>query len=238
MSHRISSKIPGASPASKLIWSIKLLPYRITGRRRIALASFPRSGNSWIRNLIEKSTNLKTGTVTDDGIMPGSSDGVVLKTHFWDSHKYTDGIHIVRNPYDSIHSYYLWKQSYLNYNRGWEASLKEDLKGWHDHTLHWLNSVHPCKTVKYEDLHENTPKYLGDILKWLEIDVTQEVILKACRSSEISNLKKENPEHANNHYREGKIGYGFQHFSDDEKALVKEVVGDLMLEFGYKLVLN
>ncbi len=227
-------KTPGASWASKLFWSAKLpLHTRVLGKRRIALASFPRSGNTWVRNLIENAIHEKTGSATNDGVMPGKSHGSIIKTHFWDSHKYTRAIHLVRNPYDCFYSFYLWKQSYLGYNGTWEDSLKEDVVGWKSHSDHWIHSKKPTLIIKYEDLHADTFKNLKKILHWLGREVSDDLILKACEASEITNLKKNNPDHAKNHYREGKVGGGISHFSKNDLAFIEINLGNFLSQFGY-----
>lgn len=91
------------------------------GKRRgvVALASFPGSGNTWVRSLLESSTGICTGSYTCDmslryagftgeGIQ--SSNVVAVKTHDvspnWakdiSSHKFSSGIFLVRNPLDAL----------------------------------------------------------------------------------------------------------------------------------------
>ena len=94
----------------------------IDGRRRgvVALASFPGSGNTWVRTLLERVTGICTGSFscdmslrfegfTGEGIQ--SPNALVVKTHQispnWaedksSSHKFNSAIILVRNPLDAL----------------------------------------------------------------------------------------------------------------------------------------
>ena len=93
----------------------------LDGRKRgiVALASFPGSGNTWVRTLLEKATGVCSGSYTCDmslryagftgeGIQ--SPNVVVVKTHqaapHWgdgrSSLKFSSAIVIVRNPLDAL----------------------------------------------------------------------------------------------------------------------------------------
>lgn len=78
----------------------------------VALASFPGSGNSWVRQLIEKATGIYTGAVYCDfsyveagmigeGITTGNV--IVIKTHTSPWHmKFAKSVYILRNPFGAI----------------------------------------------------------------------------------------------------------------------------------------
>ena len=51
-------------------------------------------------------TKKNSGSIYRDRVMPRGDDGVVIKTHALDAHRYTRAVHIVRNPFDAIASYY------------------------------------------------------------------------------------------------------------------------------------
>jgi hypothetical protein len=93
----------------------------------VALISFPGSGNTWIRGLLEKATGICTGSVYCDGLIwksgsvgegINSSSVLVVKTHSslqsWVEQKcsnpnsYKAAIFILRNPYDALVSGYKW----------------------------------------------------------------------------------------------------------------------------------
>ena len=89
----------------------------------IALVSFPGSGNSWVRHLLEQATGVYTGSIYCDttlkAFFPGehvvSGNVIAVKTHHSDSFdlpgkvqkhtgktKFEKAILIVRNPFDAL----------------------------------------------------------------------------------------------------------------------------------------
>ena len=98
------------------------------GRGNIALASFPGSGNTWVRSLLESATGVCTGAFVCDislrargfaGENIQSGSALVVKTHrytpFWSGEpkppgfhskgveaSYTAAIVLIRNPFDAL----------------------------------------------------------------------------------------------------------------------------------------
>lgn len=108
--------LPSSSVYRRLNWAIKTAYTRMMGKKRIALASFPRSGNTWLRFMIEEATGKQSGSLYNDKVLPRGGEGIVIKTHELDSYRYTHAIHLVRNPFCAIesHFYYIkrccWKR--------------------------------------------------------------------------------------------------------------------------------
>jgi hypothetical protein len=126
---------PSSTVYSPLNWIFSLILLR-------ALVSFPGSGNSWLRYLIECATGVFTGSVYHDRIIyssgllgecrpPNDGSTIVQKTHhdttFLSSHrtrqayiKLTElmfgyrGILLIRNPYDALVSYWNFMHSKSN----------------------------------------------------------------------------------------------------------------------------
>ena len=92
-----------------------------SGRRPVALASFPGSGNTWVRGLLQLSTGICTGSLYCDkslrrGGFPGegvrSGSVLVVKTHKWKSRNrrvysnftehFSAAIFIIRNPFHAL----------------------------------------------------------------------------------------------------------------------------------------
>lgn len=89
----------------------------------VALVSFPGSGNSWVRHILEQSTGIFTGSIYCDSTLKASFPGeyvvsgnvLAVKTHHCDStylpkkvqehtrqQKFSKAVLIVRNPYDAL----------------------------------------------------------------------------------------------------------------------------------------
>lgn len=92
-----------------------------SGRKPVALASFPGSGNTWVRGLLQLATGICTGSLYCDktlrrGGFPGegvrSGSVLVVKTHKWKSRNrrvysnftehFSAAIFIVRNPFHAL----------------------------------------------------------------------------------------------------------------------------------------
>ncbi|XP_055708811.1 WSCD family member AAEL009094-like [Phlebotomus papatasi] len=97
------------------IWcqKLKFLPSdKMT--KPVALASFPGSGNTWLRYLLQQATGILTGSVYLDydlisSSFPGeginNSSVLVVKTHEWDPNEWINfrkAILLVREPYKAI----------------------------------------------------------------------------------------------------------------------------------------
>src|SRR5687768_14503745 len=97
----ISISVPGAARAAsafdRLQWRVRLTNVRRRGEQRVALASFPRSGNTWLRFFLEAATGELTGNASDgeQRVLQRAKDGVAIKTHRRDSYRYTHAIHLV-----------------------------------------------------------------------------------------------------------------------------------------------
>ena len=88
-----------------------------SGRKSMVLASFPGSGNTWLRGLIQQVTGLCTGSYYCDPLLlnsfpgEGIQSGAVLfvKTHKLPrkvNFRYNGGVFLVRNPFHAIVSEY------------------------------------------------------------------------------------------------------------------------------------
>lgn len=93
-----------------------------TGKIAVALASFPGSGNTWLRSLLEKATGVCTGSTTCDvslrasgfiGEFADSSSLLVVKTHkliprwaknihHYEEERFNKAVVLVRNPFHAL----------------------------------------------------------------------------------------------------------------------------------------
>ena len=159
----------------------------------VYLASFPRSGNHWVRFLVEEATHIATSSVyrdrdfphlnnifpwggycTNHGYnghcqYPTKDDPVLLKTHypFLPRRKIDPdpkpAICLIRNPIDAFWSFYVYKE-------GSEAikiekeKLVEFIQCWRDFYEFWEKQPEVL-FIRYEDLQKNTAFYLSCILQ-------------------------------------------------------------------------
>lgn len=218
------------------VWATVRLPvFRLRGERRIALASFPRSGNTWLRSLIEEATGLPTGSIYEDRVMPRSQAGFIIKTHAPDAYRYTHAVHIVRNPFDAIPSYFHWSRDVRGRaDLAFEAFLPRAVDGWRRHTEHWLATRTPMHRLRFEDLRRRTHEELRSLLAFLQQDVSEDDLERAIEDSRLEKMRDKNPHVGKKFFRKGAIQGGLDAFGPAERELVISRLGGLMRQVGYE----
>jgi hypothetical protein len=212
-------------------------------RHRAALASYPRSGNTWMRDLIECATDRKTGSIyLFDPVNAGRprSSGIVIKTHETDSHLYGRAIFLVRNPFDAIHSFYKYRRDIEGFSHlTWEKHLPWAVRKWRRHTEHWLNADCPTITLRYEDIKESPAESLRAALRCLDLQVDQQTIDQAVEQCQLQQLRqryrKDLGHRAEQFFRKGATGTGREAFTAAQAAYVERELGNLMRTLGYPL---
>ena len=150
--------------------------------RHIALVSYPRSGNSLLRSLLEASTGVLSGsdarpeaTLSRQLQQAGlRGEGVcdhrvwLVKSH-WPERRGASAfaahaaILIVRSPFDCIDSYFnmvltsshnasVPDGEYARLQPGWAAHVRREAAVWSAFHQHWLRAKVPLLAVRYEDL--------------------------------------------------------------------------------------
>lgn len=159
--------------------------------KTVYLASFPRSGNHWVRFLVEEATHITTSSVyrdrefhhlkdifpwggycTEHGYenhcrYPTKNDPVLIKTHYPFLPFIIEptpklAICLIRHPIDTFCSYYA-------YRGGKEVkidkvTLIEFIQRWRQFYEFW-ESQPGVLFIRYEDLHSDTDLYLSYILQ-------------------------------------------------------------------------
>jgi len=206
----------------------------LLGLRRddILLASFPRSGSTWIRfflcNLIslremggrEVDFPLLDATMVELGVddlrRPWSHETIprVVKTHrpyasflARPSHK----ILVIRDPRDTVVSRYWYErgQSRLRFQGELPAFLRHRVFGlaaWFRHYRSWVPRADLI--LPYESLVESPGDGLRTLLDFLEVDVEEAIIDQALERSRFRNVRK--VESSKGHSHAGRFGKDFK----------------------------
>ena len=216
-------------------------------RVRTALASFPRSGNTWLRYMIELATGAASGSVYDDRILPRGREGIVIKTHLLNRHEFDRAIHLVRNPFDAIESYYHWKRDVQgDAATGWRQHVREAAAEWRAHTSHWLagdadrsgdedeTGQSAILLVRYEDLRANPVRELERVLNYLGCNVSKEACERAVQLAELERMRELHPTLGTRFFRKGEVGAGAAAFDDESRTVVLQIIGDLINRLGYE----
>ncbi|XP_069987402.1 WSCD family member AAEL009094 isoform X1 [Penaeus vannamei] len=161
-----------------------------------ALVSFPGSGNTWIRYLLQQVTGYYSGSVYKDyALMKNGfpaesvSNGsvVVVKTHEWGPEMrkaFSRAVLIIRDPYLAIqaefnrqsggHIGHAQPDKYTrDHGRYWSKFVTNKAISWMNTTLDWLKFDGPLHLVFYEDLLDNLPEEMRRILEFLDLEVSE-----------------------------------------------------------------
>lgn len=150
---------------------------------QMALASFPRCGNSWTRKMLHIATGIYTGSVYE-AITGNLSNTVCVKTHEFDSktiQRFDEGaILLMRNPTLSLIS------EFFRSNKIKDPSLTEDdeklmiqdesrwshfviwrVERWRSTNIDWIQYSKRLLVIFYEDLTADPARELSRMVRFL-----------------------------------------------------------------------
>ena len=208
---------------------------------RVYLATYPRSGNHWMRYLIEEATHVATGSVYAECgkrpfswgayafkggyeghcTFPQSGDTFVVKTHYpvdddkrrFDALPYKMTLRIVRQPVPSIYSYYLFvtKEPKDIVPHEWVVKAVES---WKHFQLYW-NTKPNVVTLLYENLFDHPEEELKTALLAVGLKVTDADIRRA--------VAKHPPKTG--------VADHASHFTAEDLAYIERELQDLVQQF-------
>ncbi|XP_022231098.2 WSCD family member GA21586 isoform X2 [Drosophila obscura] len=165
-----------------------------------ALASFPGSGNTWLRYLLQQATGVLTGSIYKDyGLLKTgfpaenvcNSSVLLVKTHEWGGKAwapFAKAILLVRDPEKAIIAEFnrqsgghIGFASPDRYKRTkgkyWQQFVSNKLKGWELMNLSWArNFTGSIKVVFYDDLVHHTERELRAILDFLQFPIDETLL--------------------------------------------------------------
>lgn len=188
------------------------LPIKQSSDNDIFIAGFPKSGNTWMQNLIVGllygvNTSFLPDILTQE-LVPDVHGKVYykrfnkivfFKTHDLPQKHMKRVIHLVRDGRDVMVSYYAMNKVLRK-----ETTLKEmivDGKNiypcrWHTHTRKWLDNPYNAEIliVKYEDLLNNPYQELKEILNFSGIERSDEMIHQSINGNSFNEMKRKEKE--------------------------------------------
>jgi len=192
-----------------LVW----LRHRGLDSRDIFVASYPRSGSTWLRFLLfEALTKRDAGFEDVNRYIPdvgGHGDAVpllpevgrLIKTQEAYRPDYKRAIYIVRDARDVALSEYAYQKA-----QGWiECSFDEFLDAfvrgtvngygsWEEHASSWIDSPLAASgdllVIRYADLRTETKTNLLNIMSFLGVDPAPQVIEAAVNNNNVQNMRK------------------------------------------------
>ncbi|CAG2206738.1 unnamed protein product [Mytilus edulis] len=162
--------------------------FSVTRRPLTALASFPGSGNTWARHLIEQSTGIATGsiycsdTIKKDfiGECSVSSNVAVIKTHVgWANTvrmRYKKSVLLIRNPYDAIIAEFnrvfankTTSATEQQFTEKFEPFALKKIDKWKKFYNSWMKFSGQKYILIYEKMKKDPVSEIGKLLDFLNI---------------------------------------------------------------------
>nr|XP_006819652.1 PREDICTED: WSC domain-containing protein 1-like [Saccoglossus kowalevskii] len=174
-------------------------------KEKVWLTSFPRSGNTWTRHLLEIATGIYTGSFYSENSLykqgfkgeidqPGQGQKLVYKCHSFKK-TYMFGILLIRNLYDSMVSLYAYNLTGMMGSLNLELfrnstdfsdMVKTMHERWRKLVVDWFKSGHPFVVVHHEDLLQNPISSVKKMMNYLNITLTPERL--ECLRNDIEGL--------------------------------------------------
>jgi hypothetical protein len=186
-----------------LVW----IRHRRLHPQDVFLASYQRSGSTWIRFLL---CELLTGSPADHRNVKLSlpdvrhhrkgrlllGNGRLIKTHEPYRSEYKKAIYIVRDPRDvaiSLYEYDTTERNLDDFISTFVAGKATPHGTWRHNVESWLCSpLHASGSllvVKYESMHDDTEKTLSEILRFLNLPLNPDAIRTAITSNGLQRMR-------------------------------------------------
>ncbi|GAA93841.1 uncharacterized protein L969DRAFT_92244 [Mixia osmundae IAM 14324] len=163
---------------------------------KTVFASFPRSGNSYLRSLVERSTGYRTASIYCDRPLQKTfraecesyNNTFLLKSHYPWGHDADKGdadmhwqlfdrsVRIIRNPLDTVFSLYNFALTHSHTGRVEDLApfgdadrvhLARHLNLWSSHEDYWSRVPIQEHLIRYEDLHDHPLPEVMSLLAFL-----------------------------------------------------------------------
>jgi len=210
----------------------------------ILIASFPRSGNTWTRNLlvdiIRQLQGVDTTTNTFDevekvipdiyqtNLQDVATDNPLpfrlVKTHARFNPDVRKSIYVFRRPMDVLSSYYHYRIDFeaMSAAENIDDFCRQNLGDWYKHLDSYVaaSMAHPDDIlfVSYEWLHRDTAGALQAMAAFLELPVHRDMCVKAVENQKFQKHRRQSKKF----YRKGVVGGGKQELADATIAYIEQ----------------
>ncbi|MBA2274470.1 MAG: sulfotransferase domain-containing protein [Actinobacteria bacterium] len=228
------------------------------------LASYPRSGSTWLRFLLFECVTGRPadfssvdtyGTWKGPGVLPGG--GRLISTH----ERYCDVdrkvIYLARDPRSIIMSEFRLRQRQATAEGSFDAFVPSFVKGkagpfgsWNNHVDFWVSSL-PARRgnlhlVKYEDLRAGPEECLADIVRFLGIPADGALIKRAVENNTVERMRSKEDEAPPQKFKRARsrevrfVNQGLtqgwkEGLTSHQIGLIERHMGSTLIRLGYGL---
>lgn len=214
------------------------------------LASYPRSGNTYLRIILNKLFNTNTFSLYNDlnsisahkqtemivghkylpqntsfDALRDASTTYFIKTHTYPENNFDKAIYIIRDGRDSITSYYFYRKEY-----NFAPPLIDFIEGkikvglWSHHIAAWQTiEKNNLLIIRFEELIKNNPQVIQALSSFIGLYPVNSL------TPSFAELHKINP----SFFRSGKSNGYSELFSNDDHLRFWELNYNKMIEFDY-----
>ncbi|MFZ6013449.1 MAG: sulfotransferase domain-containing protein, partial [Bacteroidota bacterium] len=225
----------------------------------VYVASYPRSGTTLMQMMLYQMTT--PGAMDFDHLyevspwcrfsaffkrpMANAGDPRIVKTHdpysLFEHIQKGKFIFIVRNCLDVIPSIYQQTKDYIDPIANFDQLSDRNMKNWFEYNMKWIENKngHPILYVTYEDILINKAKVVSTISKFLNIELTDQIVDRVLQRTSFDFMKQheakfgEQPEHwrvYNNFIRSGRAGEGKLKFNSNQLSTFQDLSKQYKIE--------
>jgi Sulfotransferase domain len=257
---RLTKRLRYTLRATKLRAPLVWLRHRGLSSNDCFIASYPRSGNTWLRFL---SAEYLARDVADfesvDALVPDISQPRtsplllhgstrLFKTHEPYYKPYGRAVYIIRDPRDVVISNYEFHGAHgVHVAENFDNFVKMFVKGkinafgsWADHIKSWLNS--PAAEsgnllfLRYEDMRLHTEEELTRVLMFLGVFPEASAVRRAIENNDLKTMREKEGRvqaHVPHLVRKGHVGAWRERLTPAQVELIENHAGDLLAGLGY-----
>lgn len=211
----------------------------------IFLVGFPKSGNTWMQNLVagllfgidtrfltDKLTQQLVPNVHGTMYYKRVADLTCFKSHHLPRPDYRRVVYLIRDGRDAMVSYYHMLQA-VSSEPVRLAELICDGNGvfpckWHEHVQQWMDNPYDAEMsiVRYEDLHADPMREMKRVCEFAGLDRDDDLIQRSIDGNSFQQMQ----------LKESKFGWDNQNWNENEKFVRRGVVGGYVDEMSAELI--
>lgn len=228
----------------------------------VFVASYPRSGNTWLRFMLYEILVGQSSTFTNvHHLVPDigkqwnalpvlAYDGRLIKTHETYLPLYHKAIYLVRDARDVALSEFAYQKALGLAEDNFEAYLPRFLRGevnpfgsWTAHVDSWMDAKDKGQAevllVRFDEMRSQPEDSLVDMMAFLNMPVERDIIRRAVANNSVEKMQDKervNPQKASargRFIRSGAVGGWRERFTETQAELVELYAGGVLTRVGF-----